>query len=75
MRPVGKVDGGKHEQLLYGWPAIGQVQVFVPDASRPHGTQQSWVHGLPQLTLWQSDAQAPPGFESGLSAAQVQLPG
>ena len=52
-----------------------QVQVFVPEASMPHGTQQSWVQGLPQLPLWQSSAQAPPGAESGFASVQVQLPG
>jgi hypothetical protein len=72
---VGKPVGGAHVQLLNGWPGIGQRQVLVPAASMPQVTQQSCVHGLPQLTLWQSDAQAPPACESGLSAAQVQLPG
>jgi hypothetical protein len=73
--PAGKVDGGKQAQLLYGWPGLGQVQVFTPEESMPQVTQQSWVHGLPQLTLWQSEAHAWPASESGLSARQVQLPG
>jgi hypothetical protein len=55
--------------------AFGQAQNFVPSWSMPQVTQQSWVQFLPQLTLWQSAAQAPPGSESGFGPVQVQLPG
>ena len=62
-------------QLVNGCPGIVQVQVLMPVASMPHETQQFCVQILPQLTLWQSEAQAPPATESGLSAKQSQLPG
>src|SRR4051794_16145130 len=44
-------------------------------ASIPQGTQQGALQVFPQLTLWQSEAQAPPGAESGFALPTIQLPG
>ena len=67
--------GCRQEQLAYGPPGLRQMQFLAPIWSIPQVTQQSRLQGLPQLTLWQSGAQAPGALKSGLGCPTMQEPG